>query len=355
MPPELNNTFPILYNTNKKKINNQADFLKKLSELLIEGYTFEESLRLLIPHHCSQYETIEKQLLVDFKSGFGPTKIFENLGFSPDDLLPIAIAEIDGTLADALNSLAMRILKRGERKKKLMSILAYPFILLFFISALLLSFKEYFLPNLELLASSRPATSTSIIDLLPSLVTRIPDVLLGLLILTVVISSIILYRLKNTSPLNQIELMLKIPVLKSFFPMFRTRDFASELGSLLNSGLSIQNALEVLITQQQDGVISTMAQNIKERIIFGDEFHAAVQITPGFTKLFFRFVKHGENSGYLAKELLLYSNHLTTSIDEKLSKVFNMIQPILFSIIAICILAAYLALLLPVYRMMDQF
>ena len=54
------------------------------------------------------------------------------------------------------------------------------------------------------------------------------------------------------------------------------------------------------------------------------------------------------------KNYMIYSEHLSETIDEKLAKALAMLQPALFSIIAICILAAYLALLLPVYGMMDK-
>ena len=41
-------------------------------------------------------------------------------------------------------------------------------------------------------------------------------------------------------------------------------------------------------------------------------------------------------------------------IDRYLAKGLAVLQPALFSLIAICILAAYIALLLPVYGMIDK-
>ena len=77
-------------------------------------------------------------------------------------------------------------------------------------------------------------------------------------------------------------------------------------------------------------------------------------MTDGLTKQFSSFAKHGADSGYLPKELIIYSEHLDETIDRHLSTGLAVLQPALFSLIAICILAAYIALLLPVYGMIDK-
>ena len=116
----------------------------------------------------------------------------------------------------------------------------------------------------------------------------------------------------------------------------------------------MQNALDVLIDQQLDVVLSEIARNVKQRVVFGESFHSASQMTEGLTSQFAAFAKHGADSGHLPKELLIYSEHLGEAIDDKLTRALAMLQPALFGIIAICILAAYLALLVPVYGMMDK-
>ena len=136
--------------------------------------------------------------------------------------------------------------------------------------------------------------------------------------------------------------------------MLKTRDFASEIGGLLQSGFSMQDALDVLIDQNLDAVLSEIAKNVKQQVVFGESFHTATQMTEGLTNQLAMFAKHGADSGHLPKELLIYSEHLDETIDDRLTKALAMLQPVLFGIIAICILAAYLALLLPVYGMMDK-
>lgn len=64
-------------------------------------------------------------------------------------------------------------------------------------------------------------------------------------------------------------------------------------------------------------------------------------------------VVHGENTGYLGRELSLYSEFLSQEIESKLSRYISIVQPTLFLILAIFIIGAYLAILLPIYNMIN--
>ena len=101
-------------------------------------------------------------------------------------------------------------------------------------------------------------------------------------------------------------------------------------------------------------MLSEISNEIKKSVIYGEPLDKAVMLTDGLTKQFSSFVEHGTNSGHLPKELIIYSEYLENQINKLLSKGLAILQPILFSLIAICILAAYIALLLPMYGMIDK-
>ncbi|MFJ7933666.1 competence type IV pilus assembly protein ComGB [Sporosarcina sp. NPDC096371] len=340
----------------KKKVVllNRPAFLDRLSVLLTEGYTFHEGITLLLPHHMKEYTTVLTNINNDFKEGLGVTQILSRFGFSSNVLLPVAIAELDGRLALALKGMAARLRKKEEKQKKLKSLLAYPIVLFVFITVLLVAYRRFFLPNMEALAFSRKESTNSFVSILPALVTKIPDIVIGMGILSALLTVVCVIIYKKIEPDTKIRVMTAIPVVGTFFLMLKTRDFASEIGGLLQSGLSMQNALDVLIDQQLDVVLSEIAKNVKRQVVFGESFHSASQMTEGLTNQLAAFAKHGAESGHLSKELLIYSEHLGEAIDDKLTKALAMLQPALFGIIAICILAAYLALLLPVYGMMNK-
>lgn len=341
----------------KKKIilAHRSSFLARLSTLLKEGYTFHDALILLLPHHMNEYDDMHSEIDKSFRAGYGVTHILSSLGFPSGALLPVAIAEADGRLPEALSGIAIRMKKADEAQKKMKKLVAYPLMLFVFITLLLLAFRRYFLPNMAALAASRTGGDNGMIDMLPTIVSKIPDVLLGTGILIGLIGIGFYHRYRKYSPNKKIQILTKLPLVNKMFPLWKTRDFAGEVGSLLQSGLSMQDALDVLISQRLDLVLSEIAKNVKELIIYGEPFHSAVGMTTGLTKQLSSFAEHGATSGHLAKELIIYSEHLDETIDRQFAKGLAILQPALFSLIAICILAAYLALLLPVYSMIENF
>ncbi|WP_172369251.1 competence type IV pilus assembly protein ComGB [Sporosarcina jiandibaonis] len=338
----------------KLKLKNRPEFLSRLAVLLKEGYTFYDSVHLLLPHHVDDYQLLLTKIESDFRDGESVTHILSRLEFSSSVLLPVIIAERDGRLAETLSSMAGRLEKTEEAKKKLKGLLAYPAGLFIFISFLLLGFRKFFLPNIELLASSRSNGESGLVQSLPKLVAKTPDIILGVgFILTCLIVSCIFYY-KKLPPPKKIKYFISIPIIGDIFTMWKTRLFSSELGSLLLSGLSMQDSLDVLINQNLDPVLSEIANEIKKRVIYGEPFDKAVALTDGLTKQFSSFVEHGTNSGHLPKELIIYSEYLENKINKLLENGLAILQPVLFSLIAICILAAYIALLLPMYGMIDK-
>ena len=49
----------------------------------------------------------------------------------------------------------------------------------------------------------------------------------------------------------------------------------------------------------------------------GETFHVATKLTVGLTNQLAAFAKHGEDSGHLSKELLIYSGHLGEAVDRE--------------------------------------
>lgn len=319
-----------------------------------EGYTFHDGLILLMPHHSKHFNELLEQIEMDFKAGLGVSDILRRLGFSSSVLLPVIIADVNGRLADALMGMADRMKRSEERRRKLRNLLLYPFVLFSFLAIFLLVFRSYFLPNLQAMVVARNEEAAGIVSLLPILVSRIPDVLIGsgAFFIATAASGIFIYRRLPSE--RRIRFLMTIPVIKSLFSKLITRDFVSEIGSLLQSGLSIQDALQVLVEQKLNPLLSEVALSIKRHVIYGESFEMATQLTVGLRKELSAYAKHGSDTGHLAKELLLFGENLHEMIEEDLGKWLALLQPILFIILSICILASYLALLLPVYSVFDN-
>ncbi|MDV6377897.1 competence type IV pilus assembly protein ComGB [Sporosarcina sp. GW1-11] len=337
----------------KKKLVKPAEFLHRLSVLLEEGYTFHEGLILILPYHTKNYVERLEQVETELKSGYGVSYILESLGFSKSMMLPIAIAEVDGNLLRALNEVANRVNRREEKQKQIQKLLAYPVVLFSFLLLLLVAFRQFFLPNFEALSIMRSDEQSGVVQLLPYIVSAIPNLLLVIAISVVVGYVVMKFWIKRLTAAQILRKFLKVPLAGSFFCDMKTRDFASELGSLLQSGLSLQSALGVLKEQTEDPILAEITGQLSNYVIYGEPLHEAIRLTDGLSNRLADFAKHGADTGYLSKELMIYSEHTGEQLEEKMNRWITILQPALFGILAICILLSYLSILLPVYKMID--
>ncbi len=161
--------------------------------------------------------------------------------------MPIAIAEKDGRLTETLEGLASRLEKSDKAKKKLKNLLAYPAVLFVFITVLLIGFRNYFFRIWKHLHARDKMNKASLFQIYQQSRLEYPMLFseLELLLMIAVVICVIIYR--KLTPAKIIRIFEALPVAGPFFTMWKTRIFANEMGNLLQSGLSMQEALDVLI------------------------------------------------------------------------------------------------------------
>ena len=64
----------------------------------------------------------------------------------------------------------------------------------------------------------------------------------------------------------------KIPVINSWNRLILTRTFSREIGGLLESGMSLQQAFDAIIAQKEHKVLQFIAKQMREKIVHGESF-----------------------------------------------------------------------------------
>ena len=340
-------------NATKRKVKEEAAFFGRLSILMQEGYLFAESISILLPHHVEAYEDVQRLVEDKLRQGAGVIGVLKALRLSSPYLVAISIAEKNGHMVEALEGVAKQMDLVATTKKKLQKLLVYPIVLLGFLLLLFLVFRTFFFPNIENMVRSRGTGDGESSVALSKVLLHVPDALVVsgvMLFFTVVFFK---FYVKKQPIAKQLNILLNIPLLRVYTRLLMTKEFAKHLGSLLQSGFSLQESLKILEEQQFQPFVQYFSMLIKERVIYGDSLAQAVSWMSIWQKDFKTFVEHGERSGYLGKELMLYSELLEEKIEQLLRRLIALVQPTFFIIIALCIVAAYLSLLLPIYKMID--
>ncbi|MFJ5768624.1 competence type IV pilus assembly protein ComGB [Psychrobacillus sp. NPDC093180] len=331
----------------------QSPFLSRLSDLLKEGYTFHEAVSMLLPFHVKNANKVIIQVTEIQKNGLNVSEVFKLLGFPARLLLPINLAMIHGQLQETVATLGVNVAVYERAKKRLSNLLMYPLFLFVAIFLLFTIFRIYFLPNMETLLGTRESSSSDNSIAWTSVLLQMPNTFLILMVVAIVLISLFLLFMNKRTVEEQLRFYRKIPVINRWYRLLLTRVFAREIGGLIESGMPLQQSLDALISQQEHKALQFMAEQMKHKIVHGESFSKSVLLLDYFTEDFHHFVVHGENSGYLGRELTLYSEFLSDRIETKLSRYLSILQPTLFFILAVFIIGAYLAILLPIYEMIN--
>lgn len=340
-------------NATKRKVKEEAEFFNRLSVLMQEGYLFADSISMLLPHHVEAYEDVQRLVDDTLRQGDGVIGVLKALRLSSPYLVAIAIAERNGHMVEALQAVAKQMNLAATTKKNLQKLLVYPVALLVCLLLLFLVFRTFFFPNIETMVLTRSSGGGESSLALSKVLLHVPDALVmsGLVMVCMILFFKIFVQRQHVS--KRLTILMKVPILRGYTKLSMTKEFAKHLGSLLQSGFSLQVSLQILEEQQLQPFVQYFSTLVKERVIYGDSLAQAVSWMTIWQKDFKTFVEHGERSGYLGKELMLYSELLDEKLEHLLKRMIALVQPTFFIIIALCIVAAYLSLLLPIYKMID--
>ena len=334
----------------KLPIRDRSNLLKRLSVLMKEGYLLPVALKLLLPMHTKRVMEADSGITSILKEGGTAADLFRFLGFKENVLFPIEIAEHHGRLAASIDGIAKNFDRTEGVKVKLRNLLVYPVSLLFFTSLLFLFFRTNYVPNLQDLMTSLQASEENASSV-PEYLLNLPDMFIAIIAAAVAGAFIYWTAVRKLAPELQIRSLLATPFVSNYMRLYWSHLFAGELGTLLHSGISLQESLRLLQNQQYHGVIRFMAEEAQREIRMGEDLSEAVKRQSFFAADMSSFIQHGELTGFLGKELILYSEVLMERIERQTQQVLRIIQPLFFLIIAACIVGAYLAILLPMYNL----
>lgn len=337
----------------KKKVRQLPSFLGRLSTLLNEGYTFSDSIDMLLPYHVDDLDYWRTTIRGKLRNGESTIDILQCFPIPKHYLIAIQISEESGKMAQSLQTIAAQLDFNEKMQKKVVNLLAYPIVLSIFMVGIFLAFRTYFLPNITHIISTRTDSAEESSVFLSSIFLRLPDLFFASLLVLVSIILAVLVYIKKQSIQSRMAILMKIPVFNYFYKLHLTKQLAKTLGELLVGGFSLQQALEILHNQKLNKVMSYIAKEIEQQVIYGESLSTAIFKLGWFSANFEEFIRHGEKSGYLGRELLIYTELLDEKLQFYIKKGVSIIQPLFFILIAMSIIAAYLSILLPMYKLIE--
>lgn len=339
--------------TKKWSDKEKAEFLKRTGQFMKRGYSLANSLELYALNERKEIQQQITTILERLKNGERIHEILQKLEF-PSDLVASLYFFERYDLAQGLTHGGQFLEKRETFKSKLQKMLHYPLFLIWLTSIMIYLLFRHLIPQYSKLydsiGSSLPKASRLIILTVQTL-----PYLFGFagILLAVFITSRF-FKLRHQSPRTKLLYFLRFPVIRTFTKLFVTHRFSLNLSSLLYSGVSINEAMQIFEQQTYSPFLQQEASEIKYRLVSGESFEQIMNEREPYQKELAAIIKHGQMNGNLADELAIYAELLFQKIEERFIKTLNIIQPIIFTGVGFIVLFMFLAIMLPMLQFIQS-
>ena len=147
---------------------------------------------------------------------------------------------------------------------------------------------------------------------------------------------------------------LKIPIFGPLFHKLALSRFARTTSSLLHSGVPILEVLNVVSATVNNLQMENALKQTALRIERGDTLSGALSTYPIFPAIILRMITAGEQGGAVDTMLEKVSDYMDDELDQALSGLTSLIEPILIIFLGLMIGGMVLAMLLPVFDMVNH-
>lgn len=331
-----------------------AHFLIKLAGLLQNGFTMRQALTFLTEQYDVIKQSDRKILLELIDEGTSLSAVLKYLGFSKSIIIQVSFAEIHGEIIMNLQQSGEYLNTRRRTVQQLVKTLQYPLVLVCIFIIMLVLLNYTVIPQFNELYSAMQADKTLLVSILTLTLNYLPYAALAALLAVFLFALMVLtiVNIKNTE--LAAKLLLKIPVVKTYFKYYVTYRFSREFGYFLNNGLEVKEIILLFKTQTINRYLSLLAQTIEQQLLYGISLGAAIEELDMLDRRLAVFVNHGEYNSNVGQELIIYSEYSLENIIIKIESLTKKIQPLIFLILGLLIVCLYLVIVLPIFNMMSS-
>lgn len=251
--------------------------------------------------------------------------------FTPLMLALIAAGERSGQLEAILQELIFYYQRQKEFKDFLSKALIYPLFLIFAALGVMLFFLVYVLPILASVYSSMQAQPSGTLKFL-LYVNEILQQQLNYILIFLLLILCLLWKSKNKLK----QLFFLIPWCQTTYKLLLELQLCKLLALLLNSGISIIEAIDIAVITIPDKQLELKLQLLQGYLKRGVEISTALQHSLGlFSPLTEELLYLGATTGYLPQMLSEAAQIVESDLRYRLEKLRELLAPTLLMVAAL--------------------
>jgi type IV pilus assembly protein PilC len=153
--------------------------------------------------------------------------------------------------------------------------------------------------------------------------------------------------------LNIDKLMLKLPILGDVLRKSSVSRFTRTLGTLISSGVSILDGLEITAKTAGNRVIHDAIMESRASIAGGDTISAPLAKSEVFPPMVISMIAVGEQTGGLDEMLTKIADFYDTEVDTAVSGLLSLMEPVMIVVLGVVVGGMVVAMYLPIFDMIN--
>ena len=178
----------------------------------------------------------------------------------------------------------------------------------------------------------------------------------GLITVAVVVGGVMFLKKYYTTSNGKLaidKLMLKAPVLGDVLRKSAVSRFTRTLGTLIGSGVSILDGLEITAKTAGNRVISDAIMESRTSIAGGETISAPLQKSAVFPPMVISMIAVGEQTGGLDEMLSKIADFYDEEVDAAVSNLLSLMEPVMIVFLGVVVGGMVVAMYLPIFDMIN--
>ena len=344
----------------KVKQDDLLVFFRQMSVMLKSGVPLSQGLELLAENMTNKkFGACVFDISKKLNSGEDLSSCLSSYPriFAPITVGLIEAGEAGGILSKVLERLALLLEAQSKIKGQITGALIYPVAVLVLAVTISLALLIFIVPTFDEMFKSMGAELPALTGFMLSLSRVVTS--LGFFIGAPIIGIIVVYLFKTSYSTKSgrlffDNLFLKIPLFGDLLLKSEIASMSDTLSTLINSGISLVEAIERCINASNNEVIRKALTRSISLITQGQELSFAFSTAKVMPKLLVSMIKIGEETGALSFMLDNIANFYKREVEEAVTVLTKAMEPTVIFVVAAIVGTIVISLYLPMFDLINQ-